>query len=72
MSYNVESLCKIISEYGDPFISDETCLYNILTHAVVEKKAEEEILNRNTIDQNLFARRVLRITLTVAIWLNYL
>ena len=61
MSCNVESLCKIISEHGDPFISNETCLYNILTHTVTEKKAEEEILNRDTIGQNLFEKYTVRL-----------
>ena len=68
MSCNVESLCKIISEHGDLFISNETCLYNILTRAIVEKKAEEEILNRDTIGQNLFAKFTIRLDGSSSMW----
>ena len=67
MSCNVESLCKIISEHGDPFISNETCLYNILTHAIIGNKAEEEILNRDTIGQNLFEKFTVRLDGTSSI-----
>ena len=50
---NVELLCNVITEHEDPFESKEAHLFNILTHAVIERKAED-ILNRDLLGQKLF------------------
>ena len=46
---NVQALCTVISEHGDPFCVQDDKLYNILTHALVTEKVEEDILNRDVI-----------------------
>ena len=65
---NVELLCNVITEHGDPFESKEAHLFNILTHAVIEGKAEEDILNRDLIGQKLFDQFVKRLDGNDSVW----
>ena len=65
---NFELLCKIITEHGDPFLTNETGLFNILTQAVMEKRAEKEILERDSIGQKSFEEFSERLNGTCSIW----
>ena len=51
---NAAKLKQVIVDHGDPFLSDETDLYNILTKEVIDEKISKEILERDKIGQNMF------------------
>ena len=65
---NIQSLCRVITEHGDPFTSQDERLFNILTHALVEEKDEEEILGRDEIGQNLYEEFVSRLDGGTSVW----
>ena len=65
---NVQSLCRVIVEHGDPFESSDGRLFNILTHALVSEKVEEEILQRDQIGQKLFEEFVGRLDGSGSVW----
>ena len=44
---------KQVIDYRDPFLSDETDFYNILTKEVIDEKISKEILERDKIGQNM-------------------
>ena len=68
MQNNAQSLCRVVSEHGEPFTSQDTRLYNILTHALVTEKVEEEILMRDELGQRLFEEFVVRLDGNISIW----
>ena len=68
MQNNVHSLCRVVSEHGEPFTSQDTRLYNILTHALVTEKVEEEILMRDELGQRIFEEFVVRLDGNISIW----
>ena len=37
---NVESLCRVITQHGDPFTNQDERLFNILTHALMDEKVQ--------------------------------
>ena len=50
---NAAKLKQVIVDHGDPFLSDETDLYNILTKEVIDEKISKEILEPDKIGQNM-------------------
>ena len=51
---NAAKLKQVIVDHGDPFLSDETDLYNILTKEVIDEKIRsKEILKHDKIGQNM-------------------
>ena len=51
---NAAKLKQVIVDHWDPFLSDETDIYNILTKEVIDEKISKEILERDKIGQNMF------------------
>ena len=49
-------------------MSKEVHLFNILTHAVIEGKAEEDKLNRDLIGQKVFEQFVKRLDGNDSVW----
>ena len=65
---NVEKLCTVIKEHGDPFESTEDRLFNIFTHAFVAVDVESAILKRDEIGQKAFEDFVLRFDGSESVW----
>ena len=68
MKENVEKLCNVIKEHGDPFESTEEGLFNLLTQAFMTKKAEHDTLKRDELGQEAFEKFTVRLDGNEYVW----
>ena len=58
MNKNKATFQKLIVAHGDPFLSTPNEMINLLTHAVLPDHVAEDIVNRDQVGKELFAKFV--------------